>query len=1187
MKKITFAFLFILFSYFSFAQQVYITGYVDSSCPQAKGRTLEIYVSGTVNLSAWNLKRQSNGNGYTNNISINDLGTLTDEFAYITNDEDILQQEFEIGDAKVLQTGAINDNGDDAFQIVDQFGNIIDRFGEDGVQPTNGSSWYHRKTYYYRKNGESPNQGNFDPDNWIFGAIDLLVGEGNCNNGQAFGELVPFGSFDPNLCEPVSDFPFTQNFENSLIPTIHNCETLENAGNGNDWQTASINQNGFSGKVLQYKASENSANAWFFTRGIQLEANTDYILEFKYGNNDPLSTEKLKAGFGTAQNSAEMTILSEFENIHSGMAKHAQVIFNVSEENTYYFGFNAFSDANQNELFLDDIKIDIAPLCLAPVNLQTNQIGIDTAEISWEDHNINNDSWELIYGEMDFNPDNEGETFSVQNEPGFILENLNPGSTYEVYVRSQCDNNEESNYSTPLIFTTLCEAETTYAEDFELITLPEIPFCSRMENGSAGNFWETKEVLTNGFNGNVLTYQAHPNHPALVWFFTSGIELEAGTLYQLNYMFGNNQIDSTEKLKVAYGNAPVAEEMNTEMADYTQINQAQAQFDEHIFEVDEDGIYYFGFLAYSDAHQGELYLDEIEIDLAPSCLRPTAVEIDNITANTAEVSWTDANQAGDYQIIYGEYGFDPNTEGEIILQQGSANVGLEDLESGTTYQVYVKNICSDQEESEFSFVTMFMTDCTLQQVPYSLDFEKAILPEIPNCTEVENLSQANQWETYQESEVLNSKVLRYESHPNHSANTWFYLPGIQLEAHQHYELTYTYANSTSNTNYFEKLKVGYGTSTDAEAMQIIADHPHISGGESTTETLVFTVNENGIYYIGFNAYSNFKASSLYLDDIQLDFGPDCPAPTNIYYSNLTHHSVDFEWESLSSINQWEIRYGSSGFNVESGNYESVIIDENTLVHLDDLQAASFYDFYVRSICAENENSLWEGPKTFKTKILPPQNNEICDAISLNLNEECTEAYTTIGAYSQEGEPSACFAYPGKTVWFSFEAPENGEVNIETFFYGGVLTSQVSVFEAPEDCEDPESFGTEIACAGYGSALFMEGLTAGNTYFIQVAANSNKEGDFCIEIKSDSDMSVDDAISSQFKFYPNPVENRLYLEAETLLDQVIIFDLQGKKILEESPNTIKSSLDMSRLNAGIYMMKVQIQGQQKFFKVVKK
>ena len=54
----------------------------------------------------------------------------------------------------------ISDNGDDAFQIVDDMGTVIDRFGEDGVDGT-ATAWEHEDTYYYRVNGTPANGGAF------------------------------------------------------------------------------------------------------------------------------------------------------------------------------------------------------------------------------------------------------------------------------------------------------------------------------------------------------------------------------------------------------------------------------------------------------------------------------------------------------------------------------------------------------------------------------------------------------------------------------------------------------------------------------------------------------------------------------------------------------------------------------------------------------------------------------------------------------------------------------------------------------------------------------------------------------------------------------------------------------------------------------------------------------------------
>jgi len=55
-----------------------ITGYVDSTCSGADGRTVEVYVNGTVNFTGWTLQRQANGGGFTTNIDLSALGTVSD-----------------------------------------------------------------------------------------------------------------------------------------------------------------------------------------------------------------------------------------------------------------------------------------------------------------------------------------------------------------------------------------------------------------------------------------------------------------------------------------------------------------------------------------------------------------------------------------------------------------------------------------------------------------------------------------------------------------------------------------------------------------------------------------------------------------------------------------------------------------------------------------------------------------------------------------------------------------------------------------------------------------------------------------------------------------------------------------------------------------------------------------------------
>ena len=196
MKKLYFLFSMLFAFSFANAQEAIITGYVDSPCASAAGRTIEIYVDGTIDFSTgtgWNLVRQSNGGGFTGNISLVSLGTISNSFVYVTNNSTTLSSEFGIT-TNVLVNSGISDNGDDAFQIVDDMGTVIDRFGEAGVDGT-GTAWDHEDTYYYRVNGTPANGGAFLATQFTFGALQLLDGVGLCNTADALSTFVPFGTY--------------------------------------------------------------------------------------------------------------------------------------------------------------------------------------------------------------------------------------------------------------------------------------------------------------------------------------------------------------------------------------------------------------------------------------------------------------------------------------------------------------------------------------------------------------------------------------------------------------------------------------------------------------------------------------------------------------------------------------------------------------------------------------------------------------------------------------------------------------------------------------------------------------------------------------------------------------------------------------------------------------------------------
>jgi hypothetical protein len=84
----------------------------------------------------------------------------------------------------------------------------------------------------------------------------------------------------------------------------------------------------------------------------------------------------------------------------------------------------------------------------------------------------------------------------------------------------------------------------------------------------------------------------------------------------------------------------------------------------------------------------------------------------------------------------------------------------------------------------------------------------------------------------------------------------------------------------------------------------------------------------------------------------------------------------------------------------------------------------------------------------------------------------------------------------------------------------------------------------------------------------------------------STTSVDDLKQFNFSVYPNPASNNLNLSASKNIDSVEIFNLIGQKVMTVIPNSNTTSINVSSLNSGVYIVKATIQGTKGSYKFVK-
>ena len=151
-----------------------------------------------------------------------------------------------------------------------------------------------------------------------------------------------------------------EGFEGSTFPPSG--WTLINAGSGNQWASSSTAHNGTKAMAYNYNSSF-AANAWSMTPGQTLVAGQTYTVGFWYKTASSSGTfpERLKVTVGTSATVAAQTTIIWNNGGASSLTvetyTQATATFTPTVGGTYYFGFNCYSLADENVLYVDDISI--------------------------------------------------------------------------------------------------------------------------------------------------------------------------------------------------------------------------------------------------------------------------------------------------------------------------------------------------------------------------------------------------------------------------------------------------------------------------------------------------------------------------------------------------------------------------------------------------------------------------------------------------------------------------------------------------------------------------------------------------------------------------------------------------------------------------------------------------------------
>lgn len=256
--------------------------------------------------------------------------------------------------------------------------------------------------------------------------------------------------------------------------------------------------------------------------------------------------------------------------------------------------------------------------CITPDNITSSNVTSNSATISWSPVPASS-SYEIYRSTNNTPPIHStvptitGVTGSSINIPG-----LSPNTLYYVWVRNNCGGGSTSDWSSLVSFTTACDAvDVPYLENFNAVNNYSIPACTSMQSTGFFGGWSVSDLtgVVPGFDSNGIFCSMYSMADSDAWFYTQGINLQAGTSYTLSFIYANYQ--SPQSLKVAYGESPVDTSMVNIIADYPDVNVTSATTATFTVTPISTGVYYFGFQNYTPAANvnmsGTIMLDDISV----------------------------------------------------------------------------------------------------------------------------------------------------------------------------------------------------------------------------------------------------------------------------------------------------------------------------------------------------------------------------------------------------------------------------------------------------------------------------------------------------------------------------------------------------------------------------------------------
>lgn len=598
-------------------------------------------------------------------------------------------------------------------------------------------------------------------------------------------------------------------------------------------------------------------------------------------------------------------------------------------------------------------------------------------------------------------------------------------------------------------------------------------------------------------------------------------------------------------------------------------------------------------------------MDNVVVDYISTCPQPITVSAVATSYDSIQLDWLPGGLETLWQVVAVPSGSSPTAGVPVQVTSHPYNIG--GLAENTLYDVFVKAICSTDDESPWSVATTVKTSCSpVNELPYTEDFNQySYQVSCPDCWTFPVT-----FNTYPKIYLNNygyygmetmSLVFASDTLTSPVAVT----PAFDADIHS---LRAQFRISADHDFIAGCMEVGVMSDPNDmatyEPVQVFSIHEYETWEECSVDFRFTNLTGSG-RYIAFRQVGTHDNLELWLDDLVVFQAPDCDAPSALTVTDISSSSATITFRPAAPSNsQWEYVVCTEGI---SPNMLTPTPTTDTTFSISNLIEGGIYRIYVRTICTTNVYSSWSEPLTITTD---------CNLIG---QLPYTETFDTYGTDSETAFPdcwrrllntASYLYYPaitsevsasgvGSLMFFSNEfidgwaiapalAPNLSLGSIQIDFSYFMVTSGfrswdtlfVGVMSSPYDVSTYVPVDT-FFIQNFGvwepkTVLFDNYQGSGRyvafRYHCPAYMGVAYIDDVVFSIRPDVG-GIDHNQEHQLSIYPNPTSGQFTIRnAQGLMESVEVYDMYGKLISRVLVNDYTALIDLSSNATGVYIVR---------------